>query len=424
MNNPLEQLGQQARAAAAQLAQTTATQKNAAITAIIDGLKAAKPTILAANKQDVTAARANGMTDVLIDRLMLDDKRLDAIIQSLNVIQSLPEPVGQLLETTTRPNGLRIEKRAVPIGVIGIIFEARPNVAVDAAALCLKSGNACILRGGSDSWNSVRVLIGIVQDALVKAGLPHDAVQTLPSGERTLVGALLTLDKYVDVIIPRGGKSLIARVRDESRIPVFSHLDGICHTYIDAKANAAKAVAITVNAKMRRTSICGATECLLLHKNIAASLGKDIIAALLQAGCEVRGPGKESGVDFGSLLPNQPLLKLASASDYGLEFLAPIIAVAIVPDVQGAVGFINQYGSQHTDAIVTEDAEAADYFLRHVDSAIVLHNASTQFADGGEFGKGAEIGIATGKLHARGPVGLEELTTYQYRVHGSGQVRG
>jgi len=415
MTNPLEPIGMAARKAAEILALADAAQKNAALDAIARALRARQADILVANKKDIAEAEKNGMEAAQIDRLALDEKRLDAIIASLSTIQKLPDPVGRLLDTVIRPNGLKIEKCAVPIGVIGIIFEARPNVAVDAAALCLKSGNACILRGGSDSWHSVSILTDILRAALAEAGLPQDAIQKLPSPDRALVGALLTLDKYVDVIVPRGGKSLTARVREESRIPVFSHLDGICHTYIDARADPAKAVAITVNAKMRRTSICGATECLLLHRNIAGSIGKDVIAALLKAGCEVRVPK--------SLLPLDRALKEAKESDYGQEFLAPVIAVALVDDVRGAVDFIHRHGSQHTDAIITEDKAAADYFLTHVNSAIALHNASTQFADGGELGKGAEIGIATGKLHARGPVGLEELTTHQYRVHGSGQIR-
>jgi len=458
--NPLLPLGQSARDAAARLAQATTAQKNAALAAIAEGLKAAQAKILAANEKDISTAKKSGMSESMIDRLRLTEARLVGMIESLKVVEALPNPVDRLLETTTRPNGLRIEKRAVPIGVIGIIFESRPNVAVDAAALCLKSGNACLLRGGSDSWHSVSALIGIVQAALEKAGLPPEAVQNLPSSDRELVGALLTLDDYVDLIVPRGGKSLIARVRAESRIPVLSQLEGICHTYIDVKVDAKKAVAITLNAKMRRTSICGATECLLLHKDIAATIGKDVIAALLEAGCEVRAPKElispplEGGVGGGgdqqrptsvmrdapppnlpvtrervtgggtrSALAEHSLLKPASANDYGFEFLAPVIAVAVVADVKDAVAFVNAHNSQHTDAIITEDKKAADTFLRNVTSAIAMHNTSTQFADGFEFGKGAEIGIATGKLHARGPVGLEELTTYQYRVYGDGQVR-
>lgn len=415
MTNPLEQLGIRAKTAASQLACATAEKKNKALAAIAEGLQTASSAILAANEKDVATAVQAGMAETMIDRLLLNAERLDSIIKSIAIIKALPDPVDRLMDIIARPNGLKIEKRAVPIGVIGIIFEARPNVAIDAAALCVKSGNACILRGGSDSWHSVQAMITVIQTALATAALPKDAVQCLPSPDRALVGSLLTLDKYVDVIVPRGGKSLIARVRDESRIPVFSHLDGICHVYIDAKADAAKAIAITVNAKMRRTSVCGAAECLVLSKTIAFTIGKEIIDALIKVGCEVRVP-KE-------LLSLNSALKLASTEDYGREFLAPIIAVAIVDDVHDALHFINQHGSQHTDSIVTEDKIVADYFLHHINSAIVLHNASTQFADGGEFGKGAEMGIATGKLHARGPVGLEELTTYQYRVFGDGQTR-
>ena len=415
MTNPLDAIGQRARGAGRVLAQASTAQKNAALDAVIAALKNRSADILAANEKDIAAALAKGMADAQLDRLRLTPARLQAMMEGIAVIRDLPDPVDRLLQNVTRPNGLKIEKRSVPIGVIGIIFEARPNVTTDAANLCLKSGNACILRGGSESWNSVTALIEAMQKALKETGLPVDAVQALPSADRDHVGALLTLDTYVDLIIPRGGKSLTKLVREESRIPVLSHLDGICHTYIDAKADPAKAVAITLNAKMRRTSICGATECLLLHKNIAATIGKDILTALLDAGCEVRAPEN---------LPMQDeRLKLATASDYGFEFLAPIIAIAVVDDVKAAVDFINRHGSQHTDAIVTEDQAAADYFVQHVDSAIAIHNASTQFADGGEFGKGAEIGIATGKLHARGPVGLEELTSYHYRVLGNGQTR-
>lgn len=415
MTNPLIPLGEKARDAANILAHAHEQQKNMALYEIIASLETSQSLILTANETDVREAQKNGMSTALIDRLRLDSSRLQNIIDSLKTIQSLKDPVDRLLESTTRPNGLYIEKRSVPLGVIGIIFESRPNVAIDAAALCLKSGNACILRGSSDSWNSVQALVSIIQNACEKVGLPRNSVQSLPSPDRALVGHLLTLLDYVDVIIPRGGKSLIERVRTESQIPVFSHLDGICHTYIDKEADASKAVTITVNAKMRRTSICGATECLILHKDIVPTIGKAVITALLQSGCEVRVPLEILSLTHG-LIQSRPL-------DYGFEFLAPIISVSIVPDVKDAVTFIAQYGSQHTDAIITENRVNADYFLKHVTSAIALHNASTQFADGGEFGKGAEIGISTGKLHARGPVGLEELTTYQYRVHGDGQTR-
>ncbi len=446
--NPLNDLGVAARAAARLLARASGAEKNLALEAMAKGLRAQADAILAANRQDMEEARAGGMPSNMLDRLMLDEKRLGGIIDGLNVIHALADPVDRLLERAVRPNGLRIEKRAVPLGVIGIIFEARPNVTMDAAALCLKSGNACILRPGSEIWRTSQALVGVIQTALDEAGLPRMVVQTLPSPGRELVGALLELDRHVDLIIPRGGKSLTARVKKESRIPVLGHLDGICHTYIDVMAAPGKAVAVALNAKMRRTSICGATECLLLHRGIVPTLGKDIVTALLQAGCEVRVPDRElerwllrrargetgpdekppepvlSGLGVWGELATHPMLKRAQAGDYGFEFAAPVIAVASVADEREAAAFINFYGSGHTEAIVTEDKGAADTFLRHVESAIVMVNASTQFADGGEFGKGAEIGIATGKLHARGPVGLEELTTYQYRVYGEGQVRG
>ncbi len=415
MTNPLNSLGLAARLAATELASASTVQKDSALTLMASGLLEKKEEILAANQIDVAAARQSGMAEALIDRMILDDARLNGIVESVKNIRSLPNPIDRLIGEVTRPNGLRIEKRAVPLGVIGIIFEARPNVAVDAAALCLKSGNACILRGGKDSWQTVQIFVAIIQEALTNAGLSRFAVQTVPSADRELVGALLKLDQYVDVIIPRGGKSLISRVREESRIPVFSHLEGICHVYIDAKADRSKAIAITMNAKMRRVSVCGAAECLILHKSIVPTIGRDVISSLIKAGCEVRVPGE--------LLSLNTSLKTALDSDYGHEFLAPIIAVATVDSAEQAIKFINCHGSQHTEAIITEDQATADNFMRHVNSAIALHNASTQFADGGEFGKGAEIGIATGKLHARGPVGLEELTTYQYRVFGNGQTR-
>lgn len=415
MIHPLENIGMQARDAAHILAHATTEQKNAALMAIEAQIKKRAPDILAANERDVVAAREKETAEAQLDRLHLTETRLQSMMEAVRTIHDLPDPVDRLLETVVRPNGLKIEKRSVPIGVIGIIFESRPNVAIDAAILCLKSGNACILRSGSESWQSVSALIDAIRAGLEESGLPADAVQAPPSADREHVGAMLTLNQYIDLIVPRGGKSLIARVQAESKIPVLSHLDGICHTYVDASADPAKAIAITLNAKMRRTSVCGATECLLLHKKISSTLGQNILTALLDAGCEVRAPE--------SLLSLDNRLKRVTAKDYGHEFLAPILAVAEVQNVQAAVGFINSYGSQHTDAIIAEDKNAADYFLQNVNSAIVIHNASTQFADGGEFGKGAEIGIATGKLHARGPVGLNELTTYQYRVLGSGQIR-
>jgi glutamate-5-semialdehyde dehydrogenase len=413
--NPLDQLGYDAKQASAVLAHASTEQKNKALQILANKLRQEQGAILNANAQDMDAAYASGLSDALCDRLKLDAARLESIAKGVETVAALPDPVDHLLHETIRPNGLRIEKVSVPLGVIGVIFEARPNVAIDAAILCLKAGNACILRGGKDSFQSVSVLTRIMQDSLREAGLPEQAVQTIPSVDRALVGALLQLDRYVDVIVPRGGKDLIARVRTESRIPVFSHLDGICHTYIDEHCDSNKAIAVTLNAKMRRTGICGATECLVLHKSIADTIGRDIIATLIDAGCAVKVPE--------AWLHLHPQTTASSTSDYGCEFLAPIIAVQIVDDVAGAVTFINAHNSQHTDAIITEDAETARFFQKRVNSAIAVHNASTQFADGGEFGMGAEIGIATGKLHARGPVGLEQLVTYQYRVHGTGQTR-
>lgn len=413
--NPLFELGEKSRAAAAELAHAPTSAKNDALGMIAEDLRKNMGIILAANEKDMARARENGMPPAQQDRLMLNAERIQAMASSLDAIIQLKDPVGKLLQSIVRQNGLKIEKVAVPIGVIGMIFESRPNVAVDAAALCMKSGNACILRGGSESWDSVAALVDVIRNAFGKAGLSPDIAQTVPTPDRAFVGAMLTLDSHIDLIIPRGGKSLIERVRAESEMPVLSHLEGICHTYIDAKADPAKAVAVTLNAKMRRPSICGATECVLLHKDIATTIGASVINALLKSGCEVRVPAELMSVAQG--------LKQAAATDYGCEFLAPIVAVAIVDSVESAASFVNAHGSGHTDAILTEDKQAAEYFLTHVNSAIALHNASTQFADGGEFGMGAEIGIATGKLHARGPVGLEQLTTYQYRVHGDGQTR-
>ena len=413
--NPLKSLGETAKLAAATLAHSPLNQKNHVLQEIATTLRSQKNKILAANQQDMTAAQANNTTSAMLDRLKLDDARIEAIAAGVETVITLADPVGVTLSSNERPNGLQIDKVSVPLGVIGVIFESRPNVAIDAAVLCLKAGNACILRGGSDAWQTVSVLIAIMQDALKIAGLPIGCVQSIPSADRELVGALLTLDKYVDVIVPRGGKSLIERVRTESRIPVFSHLDGICHTYIHKAADPAKAVAITVNAKMRRTGVCGATECLVLHDAIVDTIGKDIITALINKGCTVKVPTE--------MLAIHPNCVEVQPHDYAHEFLSPALAVKCVKDTAEAVTFINTHNSQHTDAIITEDAATADYFLTHVNSAIAIHNASTQFADGGEFGMGGEIGIATGKLHARGPVGLEQLVTYQYRLHGTGQVR-
>lgn len=413
--NALQTLGQNAKKTAQTLAHCSDAEKNTFLATLAKLLRDQQDMILKANDEDMQQAEKSSLSPAMLDRLKLDAARLQAIAAGVETVMSLPNPVGRLLETTSRPNGLQIDKVAVPLGVIGVIFEARPNVAIDAAILCIKAGNACILRGGKDSFQSVCALTKIMQQALQQSGLPDHAVQTVPSADRAFVGAMLQLDDYIDVIVPRGGKDLIARVRAESRVPVFSHLDGICHTYIDADADAQKAVAITLNAKMRRTGICGATECLLMHKDIARTIGKEIISVLIAKDCTVKVPA--------AYLDLHDECMESTNDDYACEFLAPILAVQIVDDVAGAVNFINSHGSQHTDAIVTEDATTAEFFLSHVNSAIAVHNASTQFADGGEFGMGAEIGIATGKLHARGPVGLNQLVTYQYRVRGNGQIR-
>jgi glutamate-5-semialdehyde dehydrogenase len=414
-DNPLIALGMAAQQAARVLAKSSTDQKNKVLMAIKDIIATHKTDILEANLKDVAAAKSTNMTEANLDRLTLNDARFDGLLQAIDVVYALPNPVGQVLENVERPNGLNIQKVTVPLGVLGIIFESRPNVALDAAILSLKSGNACVLRGGSDSVHTTQLLVQLMRQAIDSVGLPANCVQTLPTQDRALVGAMLQLTDYIDVIIPRGGKNLVARVQAESRVPVFSHLDGICHTYIDTDADRQMAIDIVLNAKLRRTGVCGATECVLLHKNIAHSLGKDILQALLDKNCEVRVPQ--------SLLVLDNRLKLADSTDYGHEFLSATLAVSVVDDVLGAVAFINQHGSGHTDAIITNNNATAQNFLKGVKSAIAVHNASTQFADGGEFGKGAEIGIATGKLHARGPVGLNELVTYQYHVLGCGQTR-
>lgn len=414
-SNPLTALGVAAQQAARVLAQSSTDQKNNALVAIKKIIAAHKADILAANQKDVESAKANNMNAAHLDRLTLNDARFDGLLQAIDVVQALPNPVGQVLENAERPNGLHIQKISVPLGVLGIIFESRPNVALDAAILSLKSGNACVLRGGSDSVHTTQLLVQLMRQAITESGLPENCVQTLPSQDRALVGAMLQLMDYIDVIIPRGGKNLVARVQAESRVPVFSHLDGICHTYIDTDADRQMAIDVVLNAKLRRTGVCGATECVLLHKDVAQTLGKDILQALLDKNCEVRVPQ--------TLLALDNRLKLVDRADYAHEFLSATIAVAVVDDVQAAIAFINQHGSGHTDAIITNNATTAQSFLKGVKSAIAVHNASTQFADGAEFGKGAEIGIATGKLHARGPVGLNELVTYQYHVLGCGQTR-
>ena len=407
-------IGQRARAAAAALALAPAAAKSAALLAAAQSVRAGEAEILAANARDLAEAAGDGLAPALRERLALDPKRLAAIAISLEAIAELPDPVGRRLAQWTRPNGLAIERVAVPLGVIGIIYESRPNVTADAGGLALKSGNASILRGGSESFYSSRALVAALIEGVRAAGLPEAAIQLVPTRDRAAVGLMLGMSDHIDVIVPRGGRSLIERVQRESRIPVIAHLEGLCHTYVDGAADPAKARAIVLNAKMRRVSICGATETLLVDRKAAAQLPA-ILAELRAAGCELRGDEAIRAIDS-TVFP-------AGEEDWRTEYLDAILAVAMVDGVGGAIAHVNRWGSHHTDAIVTEDAAAAERFLREVDSAIVLVNASTQFADGGEFGMGAEIGISTQRLPPRGPVGAEQLTTYKYLVRGSGQVR-
>jgi glutamate-5-semialdehyde dehydrogenase len=408
-------LGLAAREAARTLAGAAAAAKNAALLAAAAAIRADKGAILAANAADMTEARRRDLGAAMLDRLALDDQRVEAMARGLEEIAALPDPVGAVIAEWTRPNGLRIQRVRVPLGVIGIIYESRPNVTADAGGLCLKAGNACILRGGSESFRSSRAIHACLAAGLARAGLPAGAIQLVPTTDRAAVGAMLAMADLIDVIVPRGGKSLIARVQAESRIPVLAHLEGNCHVYVDGAADLGMARRIVLNAKMRRTGICGAAETLLVDRACAATHLKPIVEDLLAAGCELRGDAATQAVD--------PRVKPATEADWHTEFLAPILAVKLVDGVPDAIAHIEKYGSHHTESIVTEDAAAAEAFLAGVDSAILLHNASTQFADGGEFGMGAEIGIATGKLHARGPVGVEQLTSFKYVVHGSGQVR-
>ena len=409
-------LGRAARAAAGELALAPRAVKDMALFEAARALRESVPAIVAANETDLAAARVAGRNAAYLDRLMLNPARIEGIAKGLEAVAALDDPVGSTIARWTRPNGLVISRVRVPLGVVGIIYESRPNVTADAGALTLKSGNAAILRGGSDSHASSVAILGCLERGLAAAGLPAASIQLVPTTDREAVGAMLRgLDGAIDVIVPRGGKSLVERVQNEARVPVFAHLEGICHTYVDAAADLDMARRIVVNAKMRRTGVCGATECLLVDANARQDLMGPLVKALLDAGCEVRGDEAARKAD--------PRVRAASPDDYGHEFLDAVIAVKSVDGVDGAIRHIARYGSQHTDAIVTADQTIADTFLQRVDSAIVLHNASTQFADGGEFGMGAEIGIATGKMHARGPVGVEQLTTFKYVVRGDGQVR-
>jgi glutamate-5-semialdehyde dehydrogenase len=411
----MRDMGTRARVAARRLALATAGEKDLALRSMAQTLRGCATAVLAANAEDLAEARKAGATPAFLDRLALDEKRIAAVAAGLEVIAGLADPVGTVAAAWERPNGMKIERVRVPLGVIGVIYESRPNVTADAGALCLKAGNAAILRGGSDSLRTSRAIHGALAAGLIEAGLPGSAIQLVPTRDRTAVGLMLGgLDGMIDVIVPRGGKDLVARVQAEARLPVFAHLDGNCHVYVDGAAAPDMAKAIVLNAKMRRTGVCGAAETLLVDRAAMPQLGP-LVRMLLDAGCAVRGDRDVQAAD--------PRVTAATAEDWSTEYLDAIIAAKVVDGADEAIAHIERYGSHHTDAIVTENRAAAERFLREVDSAIVLHNASTQFADGGEFGFGAEIGIATGRLHARGPVGVEQLTTFKYRVHGDGQTR-
>ena len=409
-------IGRGARAAARVLALAPTAQKDRALELMAAAMRAQKAAILAANAEDVAEARGAGATAAFLDRLGLSEAGVETMAAGIEIIRGLKDPVGTVMASWTRPNGMTIERVRVPLGVIGIIYESRPNVTADAGALCLKSGNAAVLRGGSDSLRSSRAIRAAMAQGLRQAGLPEAAIELVPTRDRAAVGLMLAgLDGNIDVIVPRGGKALVARVQTEARLPVFAHLEGVCHVYVDKAASLAMAKKIVLNAKMRRTGVCGAAETLLVDRAVAASHLKPLVEMLIEAGCEIRGDKATQAVDS--------RVKPASEDDWPAEYLDAILAVKLVEGVDEAIAHIERYGSHHTDAIVTDDRAAAEKFLAQVDSAIVLHNASTQFADGGEFGFGAEIGIATGRLHARGPVGVEQLTTFKYRIRGSGQIR-
>jgi glutamate-5-semialdehyde dehydrogenase len=408
-------IGRSAREAAGVLARAPAAQKTAALQNAAHAVRAARAEILAANAVDMAAANAAGVSGALLDRLLLNEKRVEDMAAGLEAMAALPDPIGTELARWTRPNGLDIARVRIPIGVIGIIYESRPNVTADAGGLCLRSGNAVILRGGSESFASSGAIAACLRSGIAQAGLPEDAVQLVPTRDRAAVGIMLGMADSIDVIVPRGGRSLIERVQRDSKIPVIAHLEGLCHTYVDAGADLAKSRSVTLNGKMRRTGVCGATETLLVDRAVAATHLPGILADLHAAGCEIRGDAETRALD--------PQALAATEEDWTTEYLDAILSVRVVDGVAGAIAHINHYGSHHTDTIVTENVDAAARFLDEVESAIVLHNASTQFADGGEFGMGAEIGISTGRLPPRGPVGAEQLTTYKYLVRGTGQIR-
>ena len=411
----MQRLGKNAKSAAQILAVASSEVKNTALMACAAHLRSEKITITEANKQDIAWGRDKGLTEAMLDRLMLNDERIEAMAKGLEDIAALPDPIGHVMDQWDRPNGLNISRVRVPLGVIGVIYESRPNVTADAGGLCLKSGNAVILRGGSESLHSSLAIAGCLHAGLETAGLPETCIQLVPTRDRAAVGEMLTMTDYIDVIVPRGGKSLIERIDSESKIPLFRHLEGVCHTYVHAAADLEKARQVLLNAKMRRTGICGATETLLVDKAIAESFLPAVVDDLTQADCEIRGDAAAQKIDA--------RIKPATEEDWYAEYLDAILAVRVIDGLEDAIEHITRYGSEHTDSIITDNAATAEEFLNRVGSAIVMVNASTQFADGGEFGMGAEIGISTGKLHARGPVGVEQLTTYKYKVRGTGQCR-
>jgi glutamate-5-semialdehyde dehydrogenase len=412
----MDDIGRTARRAAATLAMTDGEQRNAALKASAAAIRRAAADIIEANSLDMDAAKSRGLSAAMLDRLMLDAERIEGMAAGMESITELQDPVGRVLAEWDRPNGLKIQRVSVPLGVIGIIYESRPNVTADAAALCVKSGNAVILRGGSESFHSGQAIYACLREGLSAAGVDQDAVQMVPTTDRAAVGYLLSsMADWVDVVVPRGGKNLIKRVQEEARVPVIGHLEGICHVYVHRDADADMAREIVLNAKMRRTGICGAAETVLVDRDIAERIVPDIVNALQDAGCEVRGDEKVTTLVADAVA--------ATEADWSTEYLDAIVSMHVVDDIDQAIAHIGQYGSGHTESIVTDNVSAAEQFFREVDSAIVLQNASTQFADGGEFGMGAEIGIATGRVHARGPVGADQLTSYKYVVRGSGQVR-
>ena len=409
-------MGRKARAASHALALSSNAQRNEALIAARHALHQQEADILAANHADILAAQKKGISAAFLDRLTLNPDRLHAIAEAVEAVARLPDPLGRILAQWTQPNGLLFERVATPLGVIGIIFESRPNVTADAGALCLKSGNAAILRSGSESFATAQAIATALRAGLQQAGLAQDCIQLVPTRDRDAVGLMLSgLNNHIDVIVPRGGRTLVERVQQEARVPIFAHLEGLCHVYVDRAADLAMARSVVMNAKLRRTGICGSAETLLIDQACLSTHAAPLVRDLLEAGCELRGDALIRAVDA--------RIKPATEQDYLTEYLDKIMSVKVVEGLDGALAHIAHYGSHHTDAIITADQAAADRFLREVDSAIVLHNASTQFADGGEFGFGSEIGIATGRMHARGPVGIEQLTSFKYRVHGTGQIR-